>query len=140
VRGDLKRWKGLKDLVQEAVDRGTAAVEVVHREAIRTPLGLLERVPSLAGTARAAAAVVDAALAVSYGTVRVVNRAAGELLSVGIAVAEEVRAARAAASRDAPPAPGAATPGDATPGDATPGDATLGDATLGDATPGDAGK
>jgi hypothetical protein len=113
VAGDLKRWRGLKDLVEEAVDRGTAAVEVVHREAIRTPLGLLEHVPELARPARVAAAVADAALAATYGTVRVVNRAVGGLLSVALAVAEELRSQRAAAARDAPPGRGVATPGDA---------------------------
>jgi hypothetical protein len=112
MSGDLRRWKGLKDLVQEAVDSGAGAVEVVHREAIRGPLELVERIPSLAKPARTVGAVIDAALAASYGMVRVVNRAAGELLSVGLVVAEEIRSARAAAAARAAP-PAASTPDDA---------------------------
>jgi hypothetical protein len=111
VNETYARWRGLKDLVQDAVDRGAAEVEKVHRESVRVPLQLLARVPRLAGPARAVAGIADTALAATYGTVRLATRAAGAIAAVGLTVAEQLAAAREAAGRSAGPAPGAPTPG-----------------------------
>ena len=111
MSGPFARWRGLKDLVLDAVDHGAAEVEKVHRESVRVPLELLARVPRLAAPARAVAGIADTALAATYGTVRLATRAAGEIAAVGLTVAEALTAAREAAGRSAGPAPGASTPG-----------------------------
>jgi hypothetical protein len=111
VSADLSRWRGLKDLVVDAVDRGAAEVEKVHRDSVRLPLQLIARVPRLAGPARAVAGIADTALAATYGSVRLATRAAGAIAAVGLTVAEQVAAAREADRRGAAPGPGASTPG-----------------------------
>ena len=107
----LARWRGLKDLVVDAVDHGAAEVEKVHRESVRVPLELLARVPRLAAPARAVAGIADTALAATYGTVRLATRAAGAIAAVGLTIAAEVAASREAVTRGAAIAPGAPTPG-----------------------------
>ena len=111
MNASLARWRGLKDLVVDAVDRGAAEVEKVHRESVRLPLQLLGRAPRLASPARAVAGIADTALAATYGAVRLATRAVGAIASVGLAIAEARAAAREEAERGAAPAPGASTPG-----------------------------
>jgi hypothetical protein len=68
-----------KDLVQEAVDRGTSSVEWIHQTIAAVPFDVLEAIGvpdplQLRERQRRAIGVV-------YGAVREVNRRVGELLS-----------------------------------------------------------
>jgi hypothetical protein len=97
----LARLRGLKQLVQEAVDHGSKAVERVQLERAALPFALLERVPKLAVPARGAHAIHDAAVSSTHGMIRLVNRVVGDTLDV---VLDEVEGARSA---DHEPPPGA---------------------------------
>ncbi|MBJ6765839.1 hypothetical protein JGU66_34225 [Myxococcaceae bacterium JPH2] len=76
----MKRWRGLKNLVQDAVDHGATAIEEVHRNSAATPFQLLEQVPGLEKPARVAHGIHDLALSGSYGMVRLVTRQVGKAL------------------------------------------------------------
>jgi hypothetical protein len=87
----MKRWRGLKDLVQDAVDSGASALERVQKQAAATPFGLLEKVPPLEAPARRVHALHDAAVGGVYGMVRWVNRGAGAVLDGVLDVLEARR-------------------------------------------------
>ena len=71
------RWRGLKDLLVDAVHHGATAVEVVHRRTARSTIEVIALVPRLARPARAVGAVLDASVAVTYQTIRLVNGVVG---------------------------------------------------------------
>jgi hypothetical protein len=80
----LKKWRGLKDLVQAAVDKGATAIEEVHRHTSARPFELLEKVPGIAAPVRGVRQLHDLAVAVTYGMVRWVNRLAGKTVDVAL--------------------------------------------------------
>lgn len=84
----MKRWRGLKSLVQDAVDKGSTAIEQVHLRTAARPFALLRKVPPLAAPVQAVQAVHDIAVAASYGMVRHVNRAAGKAVDLALDVLE----------------------------------------------------
>ncbi|RJS24886.1 hypothetical protein DRW03_07040 [Corallococcus sp. H22C18031201] len=84
----MKRWRGLKDLVQDAVDHGATAIEKVHRTSAATPFQLLEQVPGLERPARVAHGLHDLALSGSYGMVRLVTRQVGKAIDQVLDVME----------------------------------------------------
>jgi len=90
VRGGdiVKRWRGLKDLIEDAIDQGSRAIEEVHGQAGRWVFDLLERVPPLATPARRVRALQQTVIARTYGTIRLVNRLVGGIVTVAIDVAE----------------------------------------------------
>jgi hypothetical protein len=92
----MKRWRGLSDLVQDAVQHGTATVEKVHQQVARTPLDLLAHVPPLASTARWMADRQASLIAATYGTIREVSAAMGALVGTCIDVVERSRRPAAA--------------------------------------------
>ena len=84
----MKRWHGLKDLVQDAVDKGTTAVERVHKDVARKPFAVLEYVPPLAAPARLGWSLLERTISGTYETIRAVNRVAGDLAGHAIDIAE----------------------------------------------------
>ncbi|QRK14266.1 hypothetical protein JQX13_19710 [Archangium violaceum] len=90
----MKTWRGVKALVQDAVDKGATAVEQVHKRTAAVPFELLEKVPPLAVPVRGVHAVHDLALSGSYGMVRLVNRVAGKVLDVALDVVFSIRPQR----------------------------------------------
>ena len=98
----MKRWRGLKDLVQDAVETGARAVERVQKETAAIPFAVLERLPPLAAPARRVHALHDAVVSVTYRTVRGVNGAAGAALDGVLDVLEARR--RGGGGRNPPPA------------------------------------
>ncbi|WNG46929.1 hypothetical protein F0U60_24465 [Archangium minus] len=84
----MKKWRGVKTLVQDAVDKGSTAVEQVHMRTAAVPFKLLEKVPPLTAPVRGVHAVHDLAVSGSYGMVRLVNRVAGKVLDVAFDVLE----------------------------------------------------
>lgn len=90
----MKRWRGLKALVQDAVDKGATAVEQVHKRTAATPFALLEKVPPIAGSVRLVHGLHDLAVSGSYELVRQVTRVVGKSLDVALDVVEASRAER----------------------------------------------
>lgn len=85
----MKKWRGLMELVRDAVDQGATAVERVHRRTAATPFELLEKVPPIALPVRGVRAVHDVALSGSYGMVRWINRLTGTAVGVALDLVEQ---------------------------------------------------
>jgi hypothetical protein len=83
------RLRGLKDLVQDAVDAGATAIERVHRQAAARPFALLEKLPALAVPARGVHEIHDAVVTHAYGMVRLVNRVVRETTDAALDAAEK---------------------------------------------------
>ena len=81
---DRKRLLGLRALLQDVVEHGSAAVERVHRETADRTFAVLEAIPPVAGAARVAHGVHGAVLTGVYGSIRLVNRAVGAVLTTVI--------------------------------------------------------
>jgi hypothetical protein len=84
----MKRLRGLRALVQDAVEHGSRAVEEVHKATAARTFFVLEAIPPIAKPARIVHVVHDASLTGIYGTIRVVNQVVGKALDVAIDVAE----------------------------------------------------
>jgi hypothetical protein len=93
----VTRWRGLTDLLQDAVHHGTAAVERVHQSVARTPWELMARVPPLAPAAREAAAWQARIIGATYGSIRAVNAVAGAV--VGACLEAALRPPRSGATQ-----------------------------------------
>jgi hypothetical protein len=87
-----KRIRGLKNLLQDAVEHGSLAVERVQLERAKLPFALLESVPKIAAPARGVHILHDAAVSTTHGMIRLVNRVVGDTLD---AVIDEVERADA---------------------------------------------
>lgn len=71
----MSKWRGLKSLVHDAVDRTVDLVEAGHESGARAALGWLALAPGLEGPARAVDGIRRASTAAVLGTIRGVNRA-----------------------------------------------------------------
>ncbi|MGD8861706.1 MAG: hypothetical protein PVI30_16975 [Myxococcales bacterium] len=71
---DIKRWRGLKDLIRDATLHGSGAVERVHLETARRPFHVLKQIPPLAAPASGIERIHDAIVTTTYGAVRGVTR------------------------------------------------------------------
>lgn len=94
----MRRWRGLKALIHDAVDRTTELVDEGHESTSRTVMRALDlAAPPLAAPARA----VDGARRLGtrgvLGTIRVVNRAVEAITDVGLDLAERASARGAGA-------------------------------------------
>lgn len=75
---DLKKLRGLKALVQDAVEQGATAIEKVHLGTARRTFDVLEKVPAIDKPAQVVHGVHDAIVSSVYGSVRVVNSVVGK--------------------------------------------------------------
>lgn len=87
----MKKWRGLKALVQDAVDKGATAIEQVHKRTAAKPFELLRKVPPLALPVQSLHVLHDLTVSGSYGMVRQVNRLAGTIVDVVLDVLEQSR-------------------------------------------------
>jgi len=95
---DVKRWRGLKDLVRDAVEQGASAVERVHLATAERPFTLLAQIPALTDPVRSIQQIHDTLVATTYATVRTVTRAVGDVAELALDVVES--AANAPAKND----------------------------------------
>src|SRR5260221_13950845 len=93
----MRRWRGLKTLVHEAVDRTVDLVDEGHESTARNVL----RVTDVSETTREPARMIDAIRRVGtrgvLGTIKVVNRAVQKVTDVGLDVVEASQPDRAPA-------------------------------------------
>jgi hypothetical protein len=87
----MRRWRGLAELVVDAVEHGSAGVEKVHQWTASKPFELAARVPRLARPARAIATAQGIAIAAVYASIRQVSRVAGAGVELGLVLAEQRR-------------------------------------------------
>jgi hypothetical protein len=90
----MSEWRGLVQLVEEAVVAAAGALERAQKETAAVPFLVLEAVPVLQVPARAVHEVHDAAVSLVYAAVRVGGQTVGRLLDEAL-VMVETRAARA---------------------------------------------
>jgi polyhydroxyalkanoate synthesis regulator phasin len=81
VRKTIARIEAVKDLIQEAVDKGATSVEQIHRTIADLPLEVLEQRGLLGDEGKSARKLVDTSIGAVYETIRAVNREVGELAS-----------------------------------------------------------
>ena len=84
----MSRLRGLRALLEDAVEHGTTAVERVHRATAARPFEVLDLIPAIAPAARGVRLVHDATVAGVYETIRQVNHLVGVTLSAAIDVCE----------------------------------------------------
>lgn len=106
----MKKLRGLKDLLVEAVEGGATALERLQKDAASTPFRVLEAVPALGPAARVVHTVHDASVSLVYGVVRGVTRAVDAGADVALDVAEQRLAQAQAATSEATPTPPAPAP------------------------------
>ena len=70
-----KRLRGLKRLIHDGVERVTGFVEKHHRHAAAKPFQVLESIELIAAPIKVVRSVHDGVLSLTYGGVRVINKA-----------------------------------------------------------------
>jgi hypothetical protein len=79
----LNRLRGLRALLEDAVEHGTKAVERVHMATAARPFDILDLTP-IAPAARGVRLIHDATVTGVYETIRQVNHLVGVTLSAAI--------------------------------------------------------
>ena len=67
---EIKRWRGLKRLLQDAVVHGATAIEQVHLKTAERPFEVLKRIPPLEASVSDVRAIHDTLVSTAYGSVR----------------------------------------------------------------------
>jgi len=75
---DIKRWKGLRALIGDAVEHGASAIERVHVATANRPFAIMEQIPGIAEPVKGIHQIHDAIVTHTYGAVRLVNRASAK--------------------------------------------------------------
>jgi len=86
---DVKRWKGLRALIGDAVEHGASAIERVQLETAKRPFTLLEQIPGLAEPVKSVHQIHDVVVTNAYEAVRLVNRAVGQALDAALDAVDE---------------------------------------------------
>jgi len=81
VKSTIARMEAVKDLIQEAVDKGATSVEQIHKTIAELPLTALQKRGLLGEEGSKALDVVDTSIGTVYEAIRSVNREIGELAS-----------------------------------------------------------
>ena len=81
MKNTIARIEAVKDLIQEAVDKGATSVEQIHRTIADLPLAALEQRGLLGEEGKSARTLVDSSIGAVYETIRAINREVGELAS-----------------------------------------------------------
>ena len=100
MKNTIARIEAVKDLIQEAVDKGATSVEQIHRTIADLPLSALEQRGLLGEEGKSARTLVDSSIGAVYESIRAINREVGELAS-GLFEALENHAEAAAHLRGA---------------------------------------
>jgi hypothetical protein len=77
----LQRLELLKDLIQEAVDRGATSVEQIHQSIADLPFEMLERLDLLEPEGAELRETKSRTIGVVYDAIRRINREVGQLIS-----------------------------------------------------------
>jgi hypothetical protein len=88
----VRRLRGLKALVVDAVEHGSRAVEKVQLETARLPFEVLARIPEIAVPVKVIHAIHDAVVTSTHGMIRVVTRVAGDTMDVVLDAVEKQQA------------------------------------------------
>ena len=86
---NMKRVRGLRQLVEDVVEHGSRAVERIQKETAQRPFAILEAMPTIGEPARLVHAVYDAWVGGVHGTIRVVNRAVGATVDAALVALDD---------------------------------------------------
>jgi hypothetical protein len=81
VKNTIARIEAVKDLIQEAVDKGATSAEQIHKTIAELPLSALEKRGLLGDRGTKALGAVDVSIGTVYEAIRTVNREIGDLAS-----------------------------------------------------------
>jgi len=81
---DVKRWRGLRALIGDAVEHGSSAIERVHLETARRPFAIIEQIPGIGDRAHTVHQIHDSLVSTVYDTIRGVNRAVGGAIDAAL--------------------------------------------------------
>jgi len=85
---DVKKLRGLKALLQDAVVNGATSIEAVHMATAARPFKVLEMIPAVAGPSQIVRAVHDAIVTTGYAATRAVTEAVGVGLDLALDAVE----------------------------------------------------
>lgn len=85
----MKRLRGFKALVQEAVEQGSRAIERVQLETAKMPFDVLESIPGLKVPASGVRLIYATSVSGAHGMIRLVNKVAGDTLDVVLDTVEQ---------------------------------------------------
>jgi len=105
VNKTLSRLRGLKDLLVDAVDHGTGAIEKVHVGTAKRTFDVLEAIPGVDEPTKLVHEVHDASVHGVYTTVRLVTRGVGMALDLVLDGAKAVASRAEGDVSSAPPGP-----------------------------------
>lgn len=74
----MERLRGLKQLVQDAVEHGSRTVERFQIEAAKRPFDLLEQIPPIKAPVHDVREIHDTIVSAVHRVIRISNRIAGE--------------------------------------------------------------
>ena len=110
MKRDIRRWRGLKSLVHDAVDVTTDLVDLGHESTMRAVRGITDHVEPLREPVRVADGIRRISTRGLLTTIKVVNRAVEVVTNAALDVAERTYAEPGdAKSAVALPIPSAAT-------------------------------
>lgn len=98
----MKRARGLKSLVEQAVDHGSRAIERVQLETAKVPFDLIEQIPGLKVPASGVRTIYNTGVSGVHGMIRLVNKVVGDTIDVVLDTVEK----RAATGEDERTPPG----------------------------------
>ena len=101
----LKKWRGLKALVQDSVDSVSHAVERVQKETTKRWFDVAERVEPVAKPTRVVRAVHDTGVTGIHELIRFTNRVVGAVADGVIDALEKIEAKKAAQADETAQAP-----------------------------------
>lgn len=88
----IQKWRGLKDLVQSAVENGSLAVERVQKLSAERPFKILESIPPLSVPVRGIHEIYDSAVSNTHQMIRLTTRVVGQTLDVALNAIDSVAA------------------------------------------------
>jgi hypothetical protein len=88
---NIDKWRGLKAMVQDAVEQGAAAVERVHLETAKRPFGVIKSIAPLEKPTEGIEAIHDTIVSGAYASVRLVNKLAGRAVDAALDVLEDTK-------------------------------------------------
>lgn len=87
----MSKLRGLKDLVQTAIDKGATSVEDVHKAIANMPLNVLEKIGPLETPAKEFKRIHENSVGAVYDIIRKVNNQVGEIAGSLIGQAEKIK-------------------------------------------------
>jgi len=81
---DVKKLRGLKALLQDAVVNGAKSIEEVHMRTAARPFNILGEIPGVGDVSEAVRAVHDAIVTTSYAATRAVTEVVGAGLDAAL--------------------------------------------------------